>query len=389
MNIIYDSLLLLPCFVSLFWAVTLLCNLQKNLRPQNIWIAYLLTMGICSMIWAILFSKIEDFSFYYKLDVIDLVCSASLYPLIYLYFWALTHAAPLRWKQYVWLFPGILLGIASTVLYAVMGDEQSTAYIFELVENADHYHFTTGSIQWYHCLLTVNVFSVLVFFQIIAGMIYATRNLIRYKQGLSHFFSNLEDKSIENNRAVLIGLFIMLGICFFAVCIWGISYEYYYHTRHFLMLGIGISIYCMSYHVSRITFDAENIITEMEADESTTTTSAELNETCRKVLPQLARLVDEDLIFLQPNLSLDDISRQINTNRTYISYIINTEFGCNFHEFINNKRIEYAQVLFIRNPHLTQEQIVEMSGFSHSSSFSRIFKKHTGITYREWQKTVK
>lgn len=389
MTIFRDSLLLLPCFLSLLWAFTLLSNLRKNLRSQNIWIAYLLMMSACSIIWVFLFNGVEDYSLYYKLDVIDLACTLSFFPLVYLYFWSLTHARPLTWRQFAWLLPGILLGIASAVLYYRMGDEQAVAYIRELVENADHYHFAAGSLQWFHCLLTVHMFSGLLSLQVIAGMTYATRNMIRYKQGLSHFFSNLEEKSIEHNRAVLIGLYILLALGIVAISLWTISYEHYFAIRHVLMLGVGISIHSMSYHVSRISFDARNIPSETETTEVPPASAAELNDTHQKVLSQLIKLTEEEHIFLLPYLSLEDLARQINTNRTYISHIINTEFGCNFHEYINQKRVDYAQALYLQNPLLTQEELTEKSGFSHSSAFSRIFKKHTGTTYREWQKTVK
>ncbi len=346
-------------------------------------------MSAGAAVWATLFGGIEDYSLYYKLDVIDHICTLSLFPLVYLYFRSLTHAGPLPWKQYAWLIPGFLVGLSAAVSYCLMGDERSTAYIREMVENIEYLHFTPGSLEWWHCMVSEYGFNLLIFLQIVAGMTYATRNLIRYKRGLSHYFSNFEEKAIENNRAVLIGQFFILGLSCVAFCLWNTTYTHYFHIRHFLMLGMGVSIYYMSYHVSRITFDAEHIITEMETAEAEPIPTAELNETCLRLLPLLNQLIEEEHIFLQPHLSLEDLARQANTNRTYISQIIHVKYGYNFYDFINQKRIEYAQALYRQTPYRTQEQIATLSGFSQSTSFSRIFKKHTGATYREWQKTVK
>ncbi|MBN2815023.1 MAG: AraC family transcriptional regulator, partial [Bacteroidales bacterium] len=72
----------------------------------------------------------------------------------------------------------------------------------------------------------------------------------------------------------------------------------------------------------------------------------------------------------------------LNTNRTYISNLINDETGCNFNTWVNRYRIEHA--LEIMNRHgsnlLVTEYIAHESGFGSPSSFIRAFKTHTGLT---------
>ena len=86
------------------------------------------------------------------------------------------------------------------------------------------------------------------------------------------------------------------------------------------------------------------------------------------------------------NFSPDSIKSSMKKNRTYISRLINQEYQCSFSDFINQKRIEFAQELIHTHPELTQEQIAEKVGFTHASSFSRAFKQQVGQTFREWYK---
>ncbi len=171
------------------------------------------------------------------------------------------------------------------------------------------------------------------------------------------YFSNLEGKSIENNYAVLSGLFGLLLTGLIAVCLWTFYPDCYLFILHILFVVTGIIIYYMSYHVSRISFTSENFITETENDGKNAHVPM---DTHAKILPLFVKLIDEKKIFLQPNLTLDDIARYIHSNRTYVSHIINEEFQCGFHKFINNKRLDYAKTLAVKNPHFTQEQIAKI-----------------------------
>lgn len=97
-------------------------------------------------------------------------------------------------------------------------------------------------------------------------------------------------------------------------------------------------------------------------------------------------LLIEQEVYLKKNLRAEDVAIMIHTNRTYISKLLKEEFECTFTDFINRKRIEYARKLMHENPRLSQEEIADKSGFTHTSSFSRIFKQYTGTTFRQAQK---
>ncbi|NDV64872.1 AraC family transcriptional regulator [Bacteroides sp. 224] len=388
MNIIHSMILHLPCFISLCWAVLLLLNKRNNNRPQNIWMVCMFVLGACSFIWIMLFGGIEDYKLYYKLDVVDITLTLFIFPLLYLYFWALNTKEKLTWKQYIWFLPGLVLGGVSALLYLCMGEERSIEYIQTVIENQDTYQFTPGTLQWLLYLVSLQIFYVVFFIQTIAVLFLSTLNVIRYKKGIQNFFSNLEGKSIENNQAVLIGLFVFLFIGLAAAFLWGASPETYYLAKYIIMGLTGICVFYMGYHVYNTKFISQYIsYTERELPTEENEPLEEVNEAhINKMFLLFNQLIDEKQMFLHSALTLDDIALELNTNRTYVSRIINEEFQCNFYEFINHKRIEYAKELMIENPLFTQEQIAEMSGFTHASTFSRTFKKQTGLTFRQWRK---
>lgn len=350
--------------------------------------ACMFVLSTCSFIWIMLFGGIEDYKLYYKLDVVDITLTLFIFPLFYLYFRALNTKEVLTRKQYIWFLPGLILGSISAVLYLCMGEEQSIRYIQTVIENQDTYQFAPGTLQWLLYLVSVQIFYVVFLIQTIVVLSLSTLNVIRYKKGIQNFFSNLEGKSIENNQAVLIGLFVLLFTGLAASFLWGSSPEIYYSAKYISMGITGVCIFYMGYHVYNTKFIPQYIFyTERELPIEEDEPLEEINEShTKKMLPLFNQLIDEEQMFLHPTLTLDDIALELNTNRTYVSRIINEEFQCNFYEFINNKRIEFAKELMIKNPLFTQEQIAGMSGFTHASTFSRTFKKQTGLTFRQWQK---
>lgn len=389
MNTISSVILSLPCLVAFFWAVLLCCNRRENTRSQNIWTLCLCVIGVCGFIWSDFFGTIEDYFLYYKLDIADAFFSLLIFPLVYLYFWSLTSSGKPTWKQYIWFVPAFGIGGISACLYRLLGEEQSADLIQKIIESRETYQFEPGSLQHLLFFIGWDVFYFILFLQAIVIMTYSTRNVIRYRRGLKSFFSNLGEKSIENNLVVLIGLYVLLFLAFVILFSRILSPEKYFSVKYFFSFTTGVTIYYMSYYVFRIKFTAADLIPEMENAARESINPGEMDEVYRKILPQFIELIDEEKSFLQPNLSLDDIARALNSNRTYVSRIINEEFQCNFYDYINGKRIGYAKALMQQNPMFSQEQIAKESGFLYGSNFSRTFKKQTGMTCREWLKEKK
>ena len=89
--------------------------------------------------------------------------------------------------------------------------------------------------------------------------------------------------------------------------------------------------------------------------------------------------------YLNPDFQLTDLRQVLPLNRTYLSQLINSEYGCNFYQWVNNLRIEEAKRLMRDEPDLKMQDIAKRCGFSSRSSFTRAFTRETGVAPSEWK----
>lgn len=98
--------------------------------------------------------------------------------------------------------------------------------------------------------------------QVVVVMGCSTLNAVRYQRELKNFYSNLKEKSIEINRAVLIGLYVLLATYIIAAIVWSASHNYRYYVGNLLFIATGVCVYYMSYHVCQIRFTARSLFPE-------------------------------------------------------------------------------------------------------------------------------
>ena len=99
-------------------------------------------------------------------------------------------------------------------------------------------------------------------------------------------------------------------------------------------------------------------------------------------------MLENEDIFTNMDLRITDVSALLNTNRTYVSRIINDELKTNFSELINRQRVNYTKKMLVdcSADSYSLSQIAEMAGFSSNSSFYRIFKEKEGISPGDFRK---
>lgn len=102
------------------------------------------------------------------------------------------------------------------------------------------------------------------------------------------------------------------------------------------------------------------------------------------LMGQFQRLMLEEQLYLQPGLSLSDVADRLETNKTYISKLVNNTYNIGFPELLNILRIDYAEHYIMVHKDAKQEQIAQECGFFSASSFNTVFKKVTGMTPKVW-----
>jgi AraC-like DNA-binding protein len=90
--------------------------------------------------------------------------------------------------------------------------------------------------------------------------------------------------------------------------------------------------------------------------------------------------------FLNPALTLVEVAKIIKVTPQQLSQVVNEKTNLNFTNYINSYRIEKAKEILSSldfSKH-TIDSIAEMAGFQSKSPFYMAFKKHTGLTPKEF-----
>ncbi|MGM9740756.1 MAG: helix-turn-helix domain-containing protein, partial [Candidatus Cryptobacteroides sp.] len=90
--------------------------------------------------------------------------------------------------------------------------------------------------------------------------------------------------------------------------------------------------------------------------------------------------------YRKPGLTLNELSLQLCTNRTYLSEYINTVYHKSFRDWITDLRIGAAKQLMLQNPDLKMQEVSELAGFLSLSHFSRTFREKEGCSPAKWRK---
>ncbi|MBQ7142799.1 MAG: helix-turn-helix transcriptional regulator [Bacteroidaceae bacterium] len=102
---------------------------------------------------------------------------------------------------------------------------------------------------------------------------------------------------------------------------------------------------------------------------------------------RLEKLMLTQRLYLNKELTLDDLAMAVGTNRLYVSNYLNQTKRKTFYDYINQLRIEQVSLpLMKEHPELTLEHIAYESGFNSISTFRRAFVKLTGKTPSNFEK---
>lgn len=104
------------------------------------------------------------------------------------------------------------------------------------------------------------------------------------------------------------------------------------------------------------------------------------NDTAAALIEKLHQLMAEKKAYRNSNLTLSELSKEINISVHQLSQLLNDNMGKNFTAFINEYRINEACTIMVSENKLTLEGIGYEVGFNSKSTFFATFKKLKGTT---------
>ncbi len=116
----------------------------------------------------------------------------------------------------------------------------------------------------------------------------------------------------------------------------------------------------------------------------------EKEEDEKLLFDKINTLIDDEKLYTEPKLNIDFLANEVDINASKLSTIINHFSTKNFNDYINEFRIELAKKLLIDADYInyTITAIGLESGFNSKSTFYYTFKKLTGLTPTEYQKSL-
>lgn len=105
------------------------------------------------------------------------------------------------------------------------------------------------------------------------------------------------------------------------------------------------------------------------------------------LLARFHRIVVDQQLFLQPQLTITEVADRMGTNKTYISRLVNNSYHMPFPDLINALRVNYTQRYLINHHNATQAEVAKACGFTSASALNNTFKKVTGMTPKIWLAT--
>ncbi len=360
------SLPLITC--ALFSMLILLEWCNRQLREQHTLFAFMLTATLLYVGHYIYFNRAADLL--PLSDILYVSANLTVYPLYLIYIIRLTS----KWRAVYWLMllPGLLAIMATGTGYIFMTDEEDRMF----VHNYLYHNSQTGLTDMALFQAYIRQFCKLVFaIEVIATVVIGSMMIRRYDRMVDEFYADTDDKSMRNIQSILY-LVLTIAILSFIVNIIGrarfTDHEIILTTTSLMFSALLFAIGYEGLHRHFSIIDMRTNKEQVSNDDS----AALKDAVNRSMTERIIALVENDKIYLQPDLKLDDVAQMMHTNRTYIYQAVNQQMGISFNEFINRYRIAHAKRLMANDPTLSMNDVALLSGFASLSSFYRNMKKY-------------
>lgn len=242
--------------------------------------------------------------------------------------------------------------------------------------------FPKGVYQWAGLL----VMAVWFFFY---GFHLARRLIITYKRAVRLF---------DDTHSDYIAAYIhWLSIFTYWAAIYGVGCGFLtFLPNEYVFLWVLSSIpfyiylYC-SYMNYILYYEQVELILETESSDKPAELSTEeqtsMSASYTSIAEELMSWIDIDG-YTSPGLTIEELSKTLKTNRTYLADFIKNTYHISFRDYITGLRLDYAKRILVEHPELTINGISELSGFLSPSYFTKIFKERENLSPAQWRKTM-
>ena len=391
---------LFPVIVTATWFVSFLFSRVSLLNPRFIMALFMGSAFVTFLSGIGMYSGVSEV--YVIVYPWVFFTALALFPLFYVYVFEIVNPANIT-KRLFWHFlPAIILLSFSLSLYGVMmnaGEKQYYIEQFLLSKNPPQ-----EAIHWKYTLMHFIDKTAKISYMLLSVIYYIMTLylVLKHQQTIEDYFATLKEVSL--NWVKTLSLFFILAL------LSGVSIQWFHRVDilnnevlssvSFLFLGVFFAIIGVQSNKQNVNIfppesldlvQTEKINLFKEVDKDVPADSYVSESSVPKVLKDiLENYFAESRPYLNSDLKIWDVARDLNTNRTYISKVINLEFEQRFSSFVNHYRIEEAKRLMSdpKTSNYSLTVLASMSGFLNYSSFVRSFKMEENKTPNEFRQSI-
>ena len=366
---IYQIVSFMPIAVCAFWAIALAINIwERGNRAAH---GQLLMWAITATLL-----YIGHFVFFNRLtgailvsDTIYAVCNLLVYPLYLYYITVLTKGKANSRQLWFTVLPAVVIGIMVATIYMMMSHDERLQFI--------NTYLYSSSMQGLAGLAKVQAVihqtaKILFAIGVVGVLFVSIRHIRNYNKLVDSIYADSDDKRLFGITTLLL-LTVITAILSFIVNAVG---RFVFLNSTVILAAIAcffcflLYLICYRGFVQQFSFmDIENEERKDSIEDIKTIGPTEAIPP--DGLSMLLKKIDDEQLFLQPGLTLAELAKQVGTNRTMLSKLVNEQIGMTFAEFINRKRIAYFKKLEKEFPNALKQELAEKAGYTSMRSFYR------------------
>lgn len=393
----------LPFSVCAVWCLILLLKRHNKLSDRLVmWVMGLLAVSLyCGSM------HMDINPNYNRLAIGNVILqfsSLAVFPIICLYIRSCYEDYHISWVPYLSTLPSLILLLISIALTSVIGIGRS-GQLIEMIHSGVVPRNLLSRLDKAYILFTFRIYFITFFISLCISLIYVFAKLFTGKFKFKHIASFLRGEK-SSFVANVICLFFVIYFILWAVSVifgsvicdtlsvWSVVWSLTAAVVLFLigyvttvpaLPGGYINLDRLRHPFGAMRQSTQEYLQGIDSGPMAGVATSGYD----KIMDSFKRYMIKERGYLNPSLTIEEIARVLNTNRTYVSKLVNLYFGMSFRDYLSSLRMDYAKQLMKDEPDASLDYIAVKSGFQSSTQFIRKFREVEGITPTVWKATLR
>lgn len=392
----------LPFSVCAVWCLLVLFKRHKNTSDRLImWV-----MGLLAASFYCGSHHMDPNPNYKMLAIYNIVLqfsSLAVFPIICLYIRSCYEDHEITWVSYLSTIPSLVLFAISVILTSIMG-LSGAEDVVRMLHDGTVVRSSLSPLENAYVTLTYQVYFITFFISLSVSLVYVFARLFTGKFKFSHIIAFLRSEKSSFIANVICLFFVIffilwaLSVLFSSVfantlSIWSTLWSLVVSALLFMvgyvtavpaLPGGYVNLDRLRHPFSAMRQSTQEFLQGIDSGPMAGVATMGYD----KIMDSFRKYMEKDHGYLNPSLTIEEMARVLNSNRTYVSKLVNLYYGMTFRDYLSKKRLDFAKQLMSDEPDASLDYIAAKSGFQSSTQFIRKFRETEGLTPTVWKQTL-